>query len=68
MERLGHSSVTVSVDRYGHLLPSLDEALTEGLEDTFRAASADQSRTRAIPLGSRCSGQRPFRASDLRIL
>lgn len=38
MERLGHSSVTVSLDRYGHLLPSLDETLTAGLEDTYRAA------------------------------
>lgn len=47
MERLGHSSVTVSLDRYGRLLPLLDEALTGGLEDTFRAASADFLRTTA---------------------
>lgn len=40
MERLGHSSVTVSLDRYGHLLPGLDEALTEGLEATFRDSRA----------------------------
>lgn len=48
MERLGHSSVTVSLDRYGHLLPSLDEALTGGLEDTYRAATADFSRTSTL--------------------
>lgn len=35
MERLGHSSITVCLDRYGHLFPSLDEALTEGLNTTW---------------------------------
>jgi integrase len=35
MERLGHSSITVCLDRYGHLFPSLDEALTEGLNSTW---------------------------------
>lgn len=44
MERLGHSSVTVSLDRYGHLLPSLDEALTDGLEDTYRRSRAASVR------------------------
>jgi len=38
MERLGHSSVTTSLDTYGHLLPSLDEALTAGLDDMRRTA------------------------------
>ena len=51
MERLGHSSVTTSLDRYGHLLPSLDEALTEGLDEVMSAAAsenlADFSRTTA---------------------
>lgn len=40
MERLGHSSITVTMDVYGHLLPSLDEALAEGLDATFRGALA----------------------------
>ena len=31
-ERLGHSSITVTLDRYGHLFPSLAEELTLGLE------------------------------------
>ena len=30
--RLGHSSVTVTLDRYGHLFPSMEEALAEVLE------------------------------------
>lgn len=48
MERLGHSSIQVTLDRYGHLLPSLDEALTEGLESTYRA-SVETRRAAAPP-------------------
>ncbi len=33
--RLGHSSIAITMDRYGHLLPSLDEAATAGLEATY---------------------------------
>ncbi len=44
-ERLGHSSVTVTLDRYGHLFPSLDEALTAGLDATYRTALAEFSRS-----------------------
>ncbi|MDH3755758.1 MAG: tyrosine-type recombinase/integrase, partial [Acidimicrobiia bacterium] len=40
MERLGHSSVTVTLDTYGHLLPSLEESLTEALDDRLRSAMA----------------------------
>lgn len=43
-ERLGHSSITVTLDRYGHLFPKLDEALTQRLdtlhEEAVHAASA----------------------------
>lgn len=42
MERLGHASVTTSLDTYGHLLPSLDEALTAGLNDVAEAARAQR--------------------------
>ncbi len=37
-ERLGHSSITVTIDVYGHLFPSIDQALTAKLDETFRAA------------------------------
>jgi hypothetical protein len=47
-ERLGHSSITVTLDQYGHLFPAIDEALTEGLEATFRQG-ADFSRTNRGP-------------------
>jgi integrase len=39
-ERLGHSSITVTMDRYGKLFPSLDEAIAEGLDVVLRGASA----------------------------
>ncbi|MSO18453.1 MAG: hypothetical protein EXQ68_07225, partial [Acidimicrobiia bacterium] len=38
MERLGHSSIQVTINTYGHLFPSLDEALTDGLEAQFQEA------------------------------
>ena len=37
-KRLGHSSIAVTYDRYGHVFPSNDEAVTEGLEARFTAA------------------------------
>ena len=37
-ERLGHSSITVTLDRYGHLFPKLDEALTDRLDALRRDA------------------------------
>jgi integrase len=37
-ERMGHSSITVTLDRYGHLFPSLGVAVADGLEATYRAA------------------------------
>jgi len=38
--RLGHSSVTTTLDRYGHLLPNLDEELAQRLDETYLSASA----------------------------
>jgi hypothetical protein len=46
-ERLGHSSITVTMDVYGHLFPSLNEALTERLDDVFRAARSTNSLPKA---------------------
>ena len=41
MERLGHSSIEVTLDRYGHLFPSLDATLVDGLEATYQASVGD---------------------------
>jgi integrase len=34
-DRLGHESITTTIDRYGHLLPSVDEQLVAVLEETL---------------------------------
>lgn len=40
-ERMGHASITQTLDRYGHLFPSLGVAVADGLEATYRAALAE---------------------------
>lgn len=39
-ERMGHSTIRLTFDRYGHLFPSLDSRLRDGLEAAFREAAA----------------------------
>jgi hypothetical protein len=34
-ERLGHSTIQITLDRYGHLFPSVEEALAEALDAAF---------------------------------
>ena len=43
-EYLGHSTIRVTSDRYGHLFPAAREALAGSLDATFPAASG-QART-----------------------
>jgi integrase len=38
MERLGHSSITVTLNTYGHLFPELEESLVDGLEGLVQGA------------------------------
>ncbi|HEX9530377.1 MAG TPA: tyrosine-type recombinase/integrase, partial [Acidimicrobiales bacterium] len=38
MERLGHASITVTLNTYGHLFPELEEALTDGLQGLWDSA------------------------------
>lgn len=38
--RMGHSTVQMTLDRYGHLFPELDEKIAMGLDETFRTALA----------------------------
>jgi integrase len=40
--RLGHSSITVTLDRYGHLFPSMEEALADALDAAFAAGDAER--------------------------
>jgi hypothetical protein len=53
MERMGRSSITVTLNTYGHLLPGLEERLTEALDARGRGA-----RTAAGSGGSRMGQSR----------
>ena len=46
---LGHSSISVTMDRYGHLFPSDMEALAEALDGARSKALAVQMRTNRGP-------------------
>jgi len=51
MERLGHSSITVTLGRYGHLLPGQDEAIADRLEAAhLDRATATSSMPTAVQL------------------
>jgi len=41
--RLGHSTITITLDRYGHLFPSVEEALAEQLDAAFNTAAPESN-------------------------
>jgi integrase len=43
--RLGHSTITITLDRYGHLFPSVEEALAEALDAAFAAEGLETNVT-----------------------
>ena len=45
-DRLGHSTIQITMDRYGHLYPNADEALAEGLDRVWRAANGSDEELR----------------------
>ena len=65
---LGHSSIRVTSDRYGHLFPEAHAAIADALDATYRATPAapprPKPRIRALPNANR----RPNTAADLRRL
>lgn len=42
-ERLGHSTIQVTADRYGHLLPSVDDAVVAGLDSLMQPSGERQA-------------------------
>ena len=40
---MGHSSISVTLDRYGHLFPELDEAIAASFGERFAEAQSRQS-------------------------
>ena len=47
---LGHSSITTTVDRYGHLAPGVHEAIAAGLDASF-AHSVPDAPVNVVKLG-----------------
>ena len=43
MERLGHSTIQVTLGTYGHVFPSLEASLTAALDDVYRTAEPTPS-------------------------
>jgi integrase len=37
-ERMGHSTVKVTLDRYGHVLPSIEDKIADGLDQAYHEA------------------------------
>ncbi|MGH9166343.1 MAG: tyrosine-type recombinase/integrase [Acidimicrobiia bacterium] len=56
---LGHSSISVTMDRYGHLFPSEFEAIAEKLEAVHKraAAQARPSKARVVPLAGKTASE-----------
>jgi integrase len=50
-EMLGHSSVTITLDRYSHLFPSAHEALADNLAATFVAAESAEDTSNVVAIG-----------------
>jgi integrase len=48
-DHLGHSSIRVTSDRYGHLFPKARVAVAESLDETFRRAAAQSPATKMRP-------------------
>ena len=46
--RLGHSTISITLDRYGHLFPSVEEALAEKLDAAFVAGDAESGMVAQI--------------------
>jgi integrase len=49
MERLGHSDIRITMNRYGHLLPSVDAALDLALDAGYAAALSGDRAIAQIP-------------------
>ena len=58
MRRLGHSTITVTIDTYGHLFPEAEEALTDVLDGVGRAARPTETAT-VVPLLRTADGGLP---------
>lgn len=51
--QLGHSSITVTYDRYGHLLPDARHKMADDLDRLFDVSSLGTRATVLAPVGVR---------------
>jgi integrase len=56
--QLGHSSIQVTVDLYGHFVPGADRHHVEGLAEAIEAAGSEPNATLAQPLPAEVDPQR----------
>ncbi len=69
-ERMGHSSVTVTLDRYGHLYEGLDGQIADALDDVLRtsrglaAACAPSADPALAPSEDESAGQNQWALRD----
>ena len=42
-ERLGHSSISITLDTYSHVLPGLQEAAARRFEEVLQASAVERS-------------------------
>jgi integrase len=49
--RLGHSSIAITMDRYGHLMDDHEESILEGMEARYQEAAA--ANARVVPIKKR---------------
>ncbi len=61
-DRLGHASITVTMDTYGGLFPSLDEAVADGLDGVCVKLSRSHCGLRRAKQRV-CAGHRPESSS-----
>lgn len=47
-ERLGHSSIQVTLDRYSHMIPNMQEAVADSLESAFKKSSEKENKKRLL--------------------
>ena len=52
-ERLGHSDIGVTLNLYGHLFPSLEEHLTDALDDLWQESNVRRRDTPATRDGQK---------------
>jgi len=48
-KQLGHSSIQITVDLYGHFIPGADRHHVEGLAEAIEEAGRDLNATQAQP-------------------